>query len=324
MTVPPTRPSVERLGIVTVCHLRSDDDLPILALHLDRVARHTDIEYVHYISTARASPAARELIGSRRNVAKCEIEVTELRGSREHAYYLDALVHRALAAGVSHLCTLDVDSFPIRDGWVQTLAAARPPETDPHPASGVAAILRMENGDTILPHPSCVFAPREFFDRYHPSFSPDSDGTAEFRRFLRATGQSGDTGIRLAYTLWSQRLGWARLLRTNTVDLHPVMGGIYHDVIFHVGGIGRGKLFRRDVLASRAHRLSRPIERVPVPGTTLRGAKRSVLHAIRGRADKRLTAANRVAAAELDARLAADPDALFAELAGRPTERAHD
>ncbi|HZJ26330.1 MAG TPA: hypothetical protein VFF40_04840 [Acidimicrobiia bacterium] len=307
---------VERLGILVVCYLRDDGDVPILRMHLDRVARHTDVAYTHYVTTARASAAAQELIRARPDVQHCDVEPTELRGSREHAYYLDELARRALADGVSHVCTLDVDSFPIRDGWVEAIAEARPPAADPQTDSGVAGILRVENGDTCLPHPSCVFAPRAFFDDHHPSFSPDSDGSAEFRRFLRATGQPADTGIRLAHTLWSRRLGWARLVRTNAVDLHPVMGGVYHDVLFHVGGIGRGKLFRRDLLASRVHRLSRPIERVPVPGAGLRRAKRRLLHAIRGRTERRLAAVNREAADELDTRLRRDPDVLFAELTG--------
>ena len=56
----------------------------------------------------------------------------------------------ALADGVSHICTLDVDSFPIDDAWIDVLVASAPP------ASGLTGVLRVENGDVALPHPSCI------------------------------------------------------------------------------------------------------------------------------------------------------------------------
>ena len=172
-----------------------------------------------------------------------DVPDTALRGSREHGYYLDQLWRHALATDATHLCTLDVDAFPIRDDWVDAVAARITPE------SGLAAVSRLENGDTELPHPSCTLARRDFFERFKPSFSPDSDGTPEFRRFRITTGQSADTGIQLGYALWTAGLPWGRLVRTNAVNPHYLMAGIYGDAVFHLGGIGRGKLFREDLRA---------------------------------------------------------------------------
>jgi hypothetical protein len=308
----PTVADVEHLGILVVCYLKDDDDLPLLELHLERVAQHTRaVSATVYMAATRASDAARALLLATPNVVVCDDPDTELRGSREHAFHLDLLAQRALDDGISHLCTLDVDSFPIRDDWVDVVAGLAPA------ASGVAAILRAENGDSALPHPSCTFARRDFFERFHPSFTPDSDGTPEFREFLRGTGQRADTGIRLGYALWSAGLPWGRMLRTNAVDPHYLMAGIYADAVFHLGGIGRGKLFRRDLEQSTAHRLTRPLERLPVGSGAAASLKKSVLRTVRGRPEAELAAVNREVFSTLRTQLLTDPDALIASLRGR-------
>jgi hypothetical protein len=315
--VPESGPAgVEHLGILVVCYLKDDDDLPLLELHLDRVARHTrGTRATSFVAANRASPAARALLAAASGVVVCDDPGTELRGSREHAYHLDLLARHALDAGASHLCTFDVDSFPVRDDWVEVVARRAPAE------SGVAAVLRRENGDTALPHPSCTFARRDFFERYAPSFTPDLDGTAEQRAFLRATGQRADTGIRLGYALWANGLPWGHLLRTNAVDPHYLMAGIYGDAVFHLGGIGRGKLFRRDLEQSTVHRLTRPLERIPVGQGATAKVKRSVLQRARGRSEAELAARNREVFSSLRARLLDDPDGLLALLRGTPAER---
>lgn len=106
---------VAHLGILVVYFLKDDGDLPLLRLHLDRIARHTHVPYTLYAVANRVSPKARALIETQPNVRICEVPPTDLRASREHGYYLDAILPIALADGVSHVCTLDVDSFPIAD-----------------------------------------------------------------------------------------------------------------------------------------------------------------------------------------------------------------
>lgn len=301
---------MDHLGILVVCYLKDDDDLPILKLHLERVAKHTQVPTTVFTAANRASGAARALLDSYPNIAVCDNPDTDLRGSREHGYHLDALARYALDAGVSHLCTLDVDAFPIRDDWVSVVAARMPEQ------SGLAAISRLENGDSALPHPSCTFARRDFFERYSPSFAPDWDSSPELREFVRATGQSADTGIRLGYALWAAGLPWGRLVRTNAVDPHYLMGGIYGDAVFHLGGIGRGKLFRKDLEGSTVHRMSRPLERLPVGQGTPAKLKRAVLHRVRAKKEAQLTAQNRASYSLLRGWLLSDPDGLLAYLRG--------
>lgn len=308
--VPRRAPGIDHLGILVVYYLKDDEDLPLLQLHLQRVARHTHVPYTLYGVANRVSATARDLLGTQPHVRLVDVPETDLRGNREHAHYLDALVPHALADAVSHLCTLDIDSFPIGDDWLDLLAGAAPE------SSGVAGILRAENGDVALPHPSCTLARRDFFEQHMPSFTPDSDGTPEFRRFLRSTGQAADTGIRLGYTLWSAGLPWGHLLRTNAVNPHYLMAGIYGDSVFHMGSVGRGKLFRRDLEASRVHRLTSPLERLPARGRTMTRLKTKLLRQLRDESEDRFAAQNRAIYEMLRDWLFSDPDGFLGYLRG--------
>ena len=302
--------AVQRLAILVVYLVRDDTELDLLQLHLERIARHTHTPYSLYAAVNRATPRAREMLASTPNVIVCDIAESDQRGSREHAYYLDGLAVRALDGGASHIVTLDVDSFPIDDGWVDVLATTAPSD------SGVAGILRAENGDVALPHPSCTLIRRDFFERFTPSFTPDSDLTPSFRRFLRSTGQSGDTGIRLAYTLWLEDLSWGKLRRTNVVDMHYLIGGIYGDVVFHLGAGARSTLFRKDLKRSVIHRLTMPIERSrPRTDMTIR-MKRRLLALTRSRAERRAINRNEEVASRVRSWLIKDSDGLFSYLRG--------
>ncbi|MEO6468405.1 MAG: hypothetical protein ABIP21_04845 [Acidimicrobiia bacterium] len=296
------------LAILVVYYLSNDDDLPILGLHLDRIERHTRVPFQVYGAANRVTPAVRAMLADRGWLQVCEIEPTELRGSREHAFYLDALMARARADGADRIATFDVDSFPIDDTWLEVMETAAG-------SSGLAGILRVENGDTVLPHPSGLLVHAEFLDRYEPSFSPDSDRTPEFRRFLHSTGQAGDTGLGFAYALWSDQLAWGRLLRSNGVDVHPIIAGIYADSVFHLAGVARGSLFRRDLARSRVHRITGPLERMPVTGGLGR-VKRSVLERVRAPAERAIVERNRVVFGRARAALLEDSDAFVAYLRG--------
>ena len=306
----PPREAVSRLGILVVYFLKDDGDLPLLALHLDRIEMHTKVPYTIYAVANRVSKRARAMISDRPNVKILEPTTTPLRASREHGYYLDAMLPVALADGVSHICTLDVDSFPIRDSWVDVLLNAAPAE------SGLSGVLRSENGDVALPHPSCILARRDFFERFMPSFSPDSDSTPGFRTFLHSTGQSADTGIRLGYILWQNKIRWGYLVRTNTRNPHYLMAGIYGDIIFHLGSAGRGNVFRQDFNNSILHRASAPIERVHTVGPRSQALQRALLRFARRDVEERVITRNRETFHLLREQLVLDPDALIGYLQG--------
>lgn len=303
---------VTHLAILVVYVVRDDNDLALVRLHLDRIARHTHVPYTLYATTHRTDPNTRAVISGAPNVVIFDTTPTEARGSREHAYYLDAMAAQAMADGASHVATLDQDSFPIADDWVEVLTGAMPEQ------SGVAGVLRAENGDVLLPHPSGLMIRRDFFERFRPSFTPDSDMTREFRRFLRSTGQPSDTGIRIAHILWSEGLPWGEIRRSNVRDEHFLIGGVYGDILFHLGAGVRFSIFRADVKRSTAYRLSRPIERIPARGDRTRRIKQRLLDLVRSRANRRIAAVNHDADEKVRTWLLADSDGLMAFLQGSP------
>ncbi|MFM7061254.1 MAG: hypothetical protein ACKOZL_08735 [Actinomycetes bacterium] len=309
--------AVTRLGILVVYFLKDDEDIPLLTLHLDRIERHTKVPYTIYAVANRVTARARSIIGARPNVRICDVPTTPLRASREHGYYLDTLLPIALADGVSHICTLDVDSFPIDDRWIDVLLEAAPP------SSGLAGILRAENGDVALPHPSCIFAGRDFFDEHMPSFSPDSDYTPEFRRFIRSTGQAADTGIRVGATLWNRRLAWGHLTRSNIRNPHYLIAGIYGGVVFHLGGASRRVAFRRDFEHARTYRVTRAIEQIPTGHGLIRSIQLQLTRWMRGEVEDLVVDYNRQMFAALSSYLVANPDDFLDYLRGAPIPPEH-
>ncbi len=303
---------IAHLGILVVYALAHDDDVRLLDLHLERIASCTRVPYTLFAVAPRLSDAARSHVVGAPNVVMCDVPPTPRRASREHGYYLDAMLPLALARGVSHICTLDVDSFPVADDWLDKLLDAASPET------GLVGVLREENGDVALPHPSCILAPRKFFEEHQVSFWPEPESTPEFQQFVRATGQRADTGIRLAALLWNENLPWGKLRRTNAVNPHYLLAGIYGDAVFHMGGITRDKVFRTDLDGSRVHKLTQPLAHLPAPTQKLKEQRRKLLRRLRRRANAAMAQRNRAMYQELRTRLLDDPDGLIAELRGVP------
>ncbi len=312
------RPTPARVAVLTVALVRDDSERALLELQLARLRRHTLGPLAIHMVARRVPDDLRAWLAGQPDVHLLDPPAPSDRGSREHAAYLDALLEAARATDATHFASFDLDSFPIVDDWLGRIIGMLPA------GAGVAAVLRRENGDTCLPHPSGTLMTREFVDAHEVSFSPDSDGTPEFRRFLRESGQRADTGIRLAKTLWTGREPWARLLRTNAVDVHPVIAGIYGDCIFHLGAGSRVALFRADLARSPVHRLTRPLERLPVGHGRTRTVKLRVLRAVRGPAEARRIRANRSAAATAQASLLRDPDGFLAYLSGHGPESSGD
>src|SRR4051794_28183088 len=84
--------AVTHLGILVVYALAREDDIRLLQLHLDRIARHTGVPYTLFAVAPRLSPAAAQVVQDAPHVVMCDIAPTERRSSREHGYYLDAMV----------------------------------------------------------------------------------------------------------------------------------------------------------------------------------------------------------------------------------------
>lgn len=235
--------TVTKLGILVV-YFVDDSEGAVLQLHLDAFRRLTESNHTIYAAANRLSLKFVEILKNAPNVKVCTLPGTELRMSREHAYYLDQLADVAIRDGCSHLCTFDVDSFPIRKSWDLALASNLTHEKP------VAAVLRKENGDSVLAHPCCTFFGSPFWIKYKPRFLPSWQECDKLscKWFLLRHLSEGDTGIGISYTLQKHGLGWHKMLRSNANNDHYLIGGIYDDLIFHLGASTRGKKqFRGDL-----------------------------------------------------------------------------
>ena len=238
-----------KLGIVVV-YLVAEEDEDLLDLHLAQIEKHTQAPYRIYGSVNRLLPRFRAKLEGHAPMEICACPDTPLRGYEEHAYYLELLIEKAIDAGVTHVALLNVDSFPIRAGWEREMAGRLSPERV------VCAVMRTENDDH-KPHPSGMLFQRDFYLGLRPTIllSQEQLRSPEFARYRRDTDVVVDTGIGYGFKLYSERLGWAPLERSNRAGDHYIIGSMYGDLIFHLGGASREAKFHiRERQSIDAHR----------------------------------------------------------------------
>lgn len=146
-----------------------------------------------------------------------------------------ALEISAEAADDDLLLFLDGDAFPIADpGLLISAGLADAP---------LLAVRRAENFDDPQPHPCfCVTRVatwRELPGDWSPGYTwpgPEGEPTT-------------DIGANLLRRLELSGTPWTQVLRSNRHDLHPLLFGVYGDVVYHHGAGFRSPLARVDVAA---------------------------------------------------------------------------
>lgn len=300
---------------IAVVYLVHDDDGPLLELHLSQIQRNTTVPYRIYAAVNRLQPKFCDLLAARPDARICDCEPTRLRGVREHSHYLTQLVDRALSDGASHIALLHVDSFPIERGWARKLENALEPDVE------LAGVALREIGDEVVPRTICLFCPREFYDTYMRvgSMTELPRGHWLYREYRRLRPGRDDPGDPYGFVLHNLQLGWHRMLRTNVVDDHYVLGGIYDDLVFHLGAAART---RKNFVAPAP-----PGGEAAGPGILHRAASAIVPHPVRAAipdAFRRLWSPRQVASAEagrrafesIRAQLLADPQGYIDYLKG--------
>ena len=130
------------------------------------------------------------------------------------------------------LLFLDGDAFPIAD-----LGAALDRLLSEHT---LVAVRRTENLGDPFPHPS--------FCATTVGFWRDSGATwVAGHQWTNARGESvTDTGANLLKLLEDRQVDWLPLARTNVRNLHPILFGVYADLVYHHGAGFRRTLTRTD------------------------------------------------------------------------------
>ncbi len=146
-----------------------------------------------------------------------------------HAVPLQRLYTLARAQDAEIIVTLDSDAHPIRPGWLTELTSAL--------ANGavLAGVWRDELSNGIAPyvHPSCLVTTVDSIERHQLRFDrlPSTDG-----------GEQSDTLSHFTKTLQAAGLPIYPLRRSNTNNIHRLIGGIYGDLIYHHGAGARNQI----------------------------------------------------------------------------------
>lgn len=137
---------------------------------------------------------------------------------------------------------IDSDAFPFVPGWIETLCALM----EAKPEHGLserqfASPVRCENLDRF-PHGCAFFAKGEWFrtrdpERFSWEYMPAQNFMGAPSKDITikdSTSILGDAGEQV----------WLPLMRTNTVNLHPILGAVYGHAFYHHGAGSRIPQFR--------------------------------------------------------------------------------
>lgn len=134
-----------------------------------------------------------------------------------HCDKLNVIIEYALTKEYDSLLILDSDAFPINKNWESSLLKKM---TD----HDVAAVIRFENLDTF-PHPSIHFA---------------KNRTAIQKLKFRYVNNTNMLGVHMSDSSSNVKRFYP-LIRTNKINPHPILYGIYANMFYHHGAGTRPK-----------------------------------------------------------------------------------
>jgi len=240
-----------KLGMLVV-YLVAEEDERLLEIHLSQIEKTTSVPFRIYAAANRLEPRFREQIEKQPYVSICQIPTTTLRGSAEHAYYLDRLVEIAVADGASHVCTFHVDSFPVCAGWVEKITAEMR-------GNCVLAGVERDEWQDKKPVTEFMMFTREFYVAHRPTFklTENEMASSEYQRYLASCPHRGDSGVGYGFKVWSQGLSWIPLPRVDRERERHSTGALYGNLIFHLGGTVRNRSARDDASSSKTRNIVR-------------------------------------------------------------------
>jgi hypothetical protein len=153
----------------------------------------------------------------------------------DHPEKLNRLASRITeeASADDWIVFLDGDAFPIAEfvDPVTGMLAERP----------LAAIRRDENVGDPQPHPSFCVTTVEFWNEIGGDWSRGES-------WLNAEGETvDDVGGKVMKALQERGIDWTPILRSNVKELHPILFGVYGNLVYHHGAGFRWPLSRRDI-----------------------------------------------------------------------------
>lgn len=211
---------ITHLALVVV-YLAAEEDGWLLDLHLEQIARCTTVPHTIYAAAHRLPQSLQPRLAAAPNLKMSAVPPTSLRSTAEHVYYLEALTRQAVEDGASHIAVLHVDSFPIRRGWAEDLAARLDERT---------AYITVDTINTAL-----LFFPAAFYRAHAPRYMlADGDfDSPEYIALRRAHDLQPHSGIGYALCAFRNGLGWQELPDTTAAPPGP-SGRVFGGLFFHL------------------------------------------------------------------------------------------
>lgn len=205
---------------IVVVYAFGEENSSLLDLHLRQIRRHTNVPYTIYASANRLAPRFRSELDCDPRVHVCECPDTDLRNRYEHAHYLEHLVRAAVEDGATHIVTLHLDSFPVRDGWAQELAGR------------LSDSCVLATPQSI--HTACLFFQRDFYLTHRPTFLPTAEVSTDptYARYLKEHNPKQHSGVGYGFAAYRSDLSCYWMQPTGTEEY----SAIYDDLVFHLGG----------------------------------------------------------------------------------------
>jgi hypothetical protein len=215
------------LGILVV-YLVDEENEALLDLHLRQIESCTTVPYTLYAAVNRLPAQFIGKLQHHSHIKICECLPTDLRGKKEHSFYLECLVREAIQDTVTHIVTLHVDSFPIRRGWIEDLTQRL------SPSCPLVTLNRMST--------ACLLFPRDFYVHYCPRFllSEADRSSDQFKLFCEQWNPIDHSGTGYGFKAFCEGFSMSYLKEGNT-NAQDTFGIIYEDLMFHlVGAAGIG------------------------------------------------------------------------------------
>ena len=221
-----------KLGITVVYFVKKDEGW-LIDLHLKYIRRYTDVPYKIYAAAERLLPEYRYKIENADDIVICKPGPTNEIAGKENSFYLEQLFQVAVDDGCTHIATFHVDSFPLQNNWAGYLSGKL------EKGCQLAAIERAEENDH-KPHSSFMFFGVDYYLKYKPALRLEEEAKNEglYRKYLRRFPHVQDSGFGFGYQLYKDHLQWYRMNRSNKKYAGTFFGGIYDDLVFHLGGAG--------------------------------------------------------------------------------------
>jgi len=237
-----------KIGIAVV-YVVSERNEPLLDLHLRHIEKNTENPYTIYACVNRLLPRFREKLEQNPRVQICPCETypggsvlwgnsaagpapsqsQALESKYEHSWYLEQLIHAAMADDVSHMAMFHVDSFPVRRGWDTELIGKLSDRCL------LAGITRDPERDH-KPLTACTLFTRDFHVRYQPRLllsRAEMDAPA-YRRYAETCPHVSDSGFGYGFKMFTEQLSWYPLVRSNPADTQALFASVYGDLVFHL------------------------------------------------------------------------------------------